>query len=49
LVDQGHTVFCIYWVNPGPELRDKNFENYMLEGPVAALDAIEKATGDQRR
>jgi polyhydroxyalkanoate synthase len=47
LVDQGHTVFCISWVNPGPRLRDKNFENYMLEGPVAALDAIEKATGEK--
>lgn len=47
LVDQGHTVFCISWVNPGPALRNKSFENYMLEGPVAALDAIEKATGEK--
>jgi polyhydroxyalkanoate synthase len=46
-VDQGHTVFCISWVNPGAALRDKNFEDYMLEGPVAALDAIEKATGEK--
>ena len=47
LVDQGHTVFCISWVNPGPGLRGKSFEDYMLEGPVAALDAIEKATGEK--
>lgn len=47
LVDQGHTVFCISWVNPGPGLRHKNFEDYMMEGPVAALDAIEKATGEK--
>jgi polyhydroxyalkanoate synthase len=47
LTDQGHTVFCISWVNPGPALRDKGFADYMLDGPVAALDAIEKATGEK--
>jgi len=46
LVDQGHTVFCISWVNPGPKLKDKGFENYMQEGPLAALDVIKKATGE---
>jgi len=47
LVDQGHTVFCISWINPGPSLRDKGFDNYMLEVPIAALDAIEQATGEK--
>ncbi|MBC7945311.1 MAG: class I poly(R)-hydroxyalkanoic acid synthase, partial [Burkholderiales bacterium] len=46
-IDQGHTVFVISWVNPDSKLRDKNFENYMLEGPLEALDAIEKATGER--
>ncbi|OUD13276.1 class I poly(R)-hydroxyalkanoic acid synthase [Thioflexithrix psekupsensis] len=44
-VDQGHTVFVISWVNPDERLSDKGFENYLLEGPMAALDAIEWATG----
>ncbi|MCR8915249.1 class I poly(R)-hydroxyalkanoic acid synthase [Marinobacter panjinensis] len=46
-VEKGHTVFVISWVNPGKEHADKGFEDYMLEGPVAALDAIEKATGER--
>ena len=45
-VDQGHTVFVISWINPGAELAAKNFSDYMLEGPVAAVNAIEKATGE---
>jgi polyhydroxyalkanoate synthase len=44
--DQGHTVFVISWVNPGAELADKGFGDYLLEGPVAALDAIRQATGE---
>ena len=45
-VDQGHTVFVISWVNPGKELASKGFEDYMLDGPLAALDAIKDATGE---
>ena len=40
-VDQGHTLFVISWVNPDQKLAEKSFENYMLEGPLAALAAIE--------
>lgn len=47
LVDQGHTVFVISWVNPGPALRNKGFDNYLLEGPVEALDVIESITGEK--
>ncbi|PHQ24193.1 class I poly(R)-hydroxyalkanoic acid synthase [Marinobacter guineae] len=46
-VEKGHTVFVISWVNPGKEHASKGFEDYMLEGPVAALDAIQKATGER--
>ena len=46
LVEQGHTVFVISWVNPDEKLAEKSFGNYMLEGPLEALDAIKQATGE---
>jgi len=45
-LDQGHTVFIISWVNPDETLAKKTFEDYMHEGPLAALDAIQKATDE---
>ena len=48
MLDRGHTVFIISWVNPGPKHAEKSFEHYMNEGPLAALDAIEKATGEKK-
>ncbi len=47
LVDQGHTVFMISWANPGKELAEKGFDDYMTDGPLAAIEAIEKATGEK--
>lgn len=38
-VDQGHTVFVVSWANPDETLRDKNFEQYMKEGILAAVEA----------
>jgi len=46
--DQGHTVFVISWVNPDAKLAGKRFDDYMLEGPLAAIDAIGQATGEQK-
>ncbi len=45
--DQGFTVFVVSWVNPDAKLAHKSFDDYMLEGPLAALDAIEQATGER--
>ena len=47
-VDQGHTVFVISWVNPDERLAEKSMDDYLLEGPIAALDAIGQATGEER-
>ncbi len=46
-VDQGLTVFCVSWVNPDATLANKDFEDYVRQGPLAALDAIEQATGER--
>ena len=45
-VAEGLTVFVISWVNPDETLSHKTFEDYMTEGSLAALDAVEKATGE---
>jgi poly[(R)-3-hydroxyalkanoate] polymerase subunit PhaC len=47
-VGQGHTVFMVSWVNPEEHLAGKTFEDYMIEGPLAALDAIQAATGERQ-
>lgn len=47
LVDQGHSVFLISWRNPGPEQHDITWADYMQMGPIAAMEAIEKACGEK--
>ena len=46
-VDNGLTVFVISWVNPDARQAEMGFEEYMKLGPIAALDAIEQATGEK--
>ncbi len=46
IVDQGHTLFVISWVNPTDKLADKSFDDYMREGPLAAMDVIEQKIGE---
>jgi polyhydroxyalkanoate synthase len=47
-VDQGLSVFCISWINPDARLAQKTFEDYLHEGPLAALKVIKQATGEER-
>jgi polyhydroxyalkanoate synthase subunit PhaC len=43
---EGMTTFVISWINPDATLSHKTFEDYITEGTLAALDAIEQATGE---
>lgn len=44
-VAQGYTVFVTSWVNPDSKLGGKTFEDYMQEGILDVLDAVEQASG----
>ncbi|MGD9813904.1 MAG: class I poly(R)-hydroxyalkanoic acid synthase [Hyphomonadaceae bacterium] len=40
LVDKGHTVFLVSWVNPDEDMAEVGFEDYMREGVYEAVDAV---------
>ena len=46
LVDQEHTVFVVSWVNPDEKLAHMDFADYVTEGALAAMDAVQEATGE---
>jgi polyhydroxyalkanoate synthase len=48
LVDQGHTVFCVSWINPGPAERDFGMDDYLRMGMREPLDVIGQVVPRQR-
>ncbi len=44
-IEKGHTVFVISWINPDQTLSHKRLDDYMLEGPLAALTVALAITG----
>lgn len=46
LTEQGHSVFIISWANPGPEMRDYGWQEYMQEGVITAIDKVLEQTGE---
>lgn len=45
MLEQGHTVFMMSWRNPGVAQKDVEFGDYVTEGVVKAVNAIEDITG----
>ena len=47
-VEHGHTVFAISYHNPDAADRDVRLDDYLLSGPIAALDVMREITGSER-
>ncbi|HFQ4913611.1 TPA: class I poly(R)-hydroxyalkanoic acid synthase [Vibrio vulnificus] len=48
LLEQGHSVFMMSWKNPGKAQADVEFGDYVTEGVVKAVTAIEEITGQEQ-
>ncbi|MBD1558744.1 class I poly(R)-hydroxyalkanoic acid synthase [Vibrio sp. S9_S30] len=48
LLEQGHAVFMMSWRNPGPSQAKIEFGDYVTEGVVKAVNAIESITGQEQ-
>ncbi|WP_298444319.1 class I poly(R)-hydroxyalkanoic acid synthase [uncultured Ferrimonas sp.] len=46
LVDQGHTVMMISWLNPDERHQALDFDDYVVDGVLSATETIEKLTGE---
>ncbi|EGR1513935.1 class I poly(R)-hydroxyalkanoic acid synthase [Vibrio vulnificus] len=48
LLEQGHSVFMMSWKNPGKAQANVEFGDYVIEGVVKAVTAIEEITGQEQ-
>lgn len=47
LVSKGYTVFMISWANPSDAHHNKTFEDYMVQGALAAITEVQKLVGEK--
>ncbi|WP_227267420.1 PHA/PHB synthase family protein [Roseobacter weihaiensis] len=48
LVEQGHTVFIVSWINPDPTYNDIGMEDYIEDGYLAAIREVQEITGEKQ-
>jgi len=48
LLDQGLDVFITSWKNPGPDMAEVSFDDYLVEGVGAIVDTARRFTGAER-
>lgn len=48
LVEQGFEVFMISWVNPDERHSETDFQDYMFDGVIAALNVVEEVAGSDK-
>jgi polyhydroxyalkanoate synthase len=47
-VDHGYTTFAISYRNPDASMASTTFEDYLVEGPLAALEVVREVTGAEQ-
>jgi len=47
-VDHGHTAFMISYRNPDEEMRHVKMDDYLISGPIAALEVVRNITGAEK-
>lgn len=48
IVDQGHTLFVVSWIDPDETYADTGLEDYIQEGYLTAIDEVKKITGEDQ-
>ena len=47
-VDHGHTAFMIIYRNPDERMRHVKMDDYLISGPIAALEVVRDITGAEK-
>ncbi len=48
IVDQGHTLFVVSWVNPDASFADVGMDDYIEQGYLAAINEVRAITGQEQ-